>query len=125
MIFGIVPIKFRFRGKLRRLALIYKCFLDNPGVGLHPVQIARQTGIGFVEVNSLLESTPEMFVRLPRRPDGLTRFRMTSTATARSPEEIEKFLITEARKETLILYAFSAMIILILLIVAILVTPAL
>ena len=124
MMFGIIPIRFRFRGKLRRLARIYQCFLDNPGVGLHPTQIARHTGIGFQEVSARLEATPELFVKLPRRPDGITRYRLTSATAARSREEVEKFLISAARKESLILYAFGAMVMTILLIVAILVAPS-
>ena len=55
MMFGIIPIRFRFRGKLRRLARIYQCFLDHPSVGLHPTQIARYTGIGFQEVSARLD----------------------------------------------------------------------
>ena len=93
MIFGIIPIRFRFRGKLRRLAQIYQCFLDHPAVGLHPTQIARYTGIGFQEVSARLDATPELFVKLPRRPDGITRYRLTSTTAARSREEVERLLI--------------------------------
>jgi hypothetical protein len=124
MIFGIIPISFRFRGKLRRLARIYQCFLDHPATGLHPTQIARHTGIGFAEVNARLEATPELFVKLPKRPDGITRYRLTSTTAARSREEVEKFLINAARKESMILYAFGTMVLCILLIVVILVAPA-
>ncbi len=122
---GIIPIRFRFRGKLRRLARIYQCFLDHPGVGLHPTQIARHTGIGFQEVSACLEATPELFVKLPRRPDGITRYRLTTTTAARSREEVEKLLIVSARKESFILYAFATMVLGILLIVVILVAPAL
>lgn len=123
--FGIIPIQFRFRGKLRRLARIYQCFLDHPSVGLHPTQIARHTGIGFQEVSARLDATPELFVKLPRRPDGITRYRLTSATAARSREEVEKLLIGSARKESLILYAFGAMIVTILLIVVILMAPSL
>jgi hypothetical protein len=124
MMFGIIPIRFRFRGKLRRLARIYQCFLDHPSVGLHPTQIARYTGIGFQEVSARLDATPELFVKLPRRPDGITRYRLTSATAARSREDVEKFLVNAARKESLILYAFGAMVMTILLIVVILVAPA-
>ena len=123
--FGIIPISFRFRGKLRRLAQIYQCFIDHPGVGLHPTQIARHTGIAFAEVNARLEATPELFVKLPRRPDGITRYRLTSATAARSREEVEQLLIRSARKESMVLYAFTAMVMCILLIVAILVAPSL
>ena len=125
MVFGILPLRFRFRGKLRRLAQIYQCFIDHPGTGLHPTQIARYTGIGFQEVSARLESTPELFVKLPKRPDGITRYRLTSATAARSREEVERMLIRAARKESFILYAFAAMVISILLIVIILVAPSL
>ena len=123
MMFGIIPIGLRFRGKLRRLEDIYYCFVDNPGTALHPTQIARQTGIGFVEVNARLEATPELFVRIPRRPDGLTRYRLTSAMTARGPEDVERFMSRAARKESLLLYATGTMVLLMLLIVVILVGP--
>jgi hypothetical protein len=125
MMFGIIPISFRFRGKLRRLEDIYYCFLDNPGTGLHPTQIARKTGIGFGEVNTRLQATPELFVKLPRRPNDVTRYRLTSATTAQEPEDIEKFLSRSARKEGLLLYATGTMVLLILMIVVILVGPAL
>ena len=125
VILGIIPISFRFRGKLRRLSEIYFCFLDNEGKALHPTQIARQTGIGFIEVSARLEATPELFVRLPKRPDGITRYRLTSATAAKQPDEINQFLSREARKEGLLLYAFGTMVLLMLLIVVILVGPAL
>ena len=121
--FGILPIGFRFRGKLRRLEDIYYCFLDNPGVGLHPTQIARQTGLGFGEVNIRLQATPELFVRLPKRPDGITRYRLNTSTSAQNPEDIERFLSRAARKESLLLYATATMVLMLLLIVAILVGP--
>lgn len=123
MMLGIIPISFRFRGKLRRLAQIYQCFVDHPGKAMHPVEISRHTGIGFAEVSARLDATPELFVKLPRRPDGITRYRLTSSTTARSAEEVEKFLIGAARRESLVLYAFGTMIICLLLIVLAIVAP--
>jgi len=125
MMIGIIPIQFRFRGKLRRLALIYQCFVDHPDTALHPSQIARYTGIPFQEVAARLEATPELFVKLPKRPDGITRYRLTSATTARSREEVEQLLRRGARRESLVLYAFGTMVVLILLIVLIIVAPAL
>lgn len=124
MILGIIPITFRFRGKLRRLTDIYFCFLDNEGKALHPTQISRQTGIRFTEVSARLDATPELFVRLPKR-DGITRYRLTSATAAKEPEAVNQLLKREARKESLLLYAFGTMVLLILLIVVILVGPAL
>lgn len=124
MMLGVIPISFRFRGKLGRLRDIHQCFLDHPETGLHPTQIARHTGISFAEVNARLQATPELFVKLPRRPDGITRYRLTTSTSARSPEEVDRFLLGQARKESLLLYAFGAMLLLLLLIVVILVAPA-
>jgi hypothetical protein len=125
MILGLVPVTFRFRGKIRRLLDIYHCFLEEPGQGLHPTQISRRTGLGFAEVQARLEATPELFVKLPRRPDGITRYRVTSAMSAKSEEDVEAWLQRAARKETLILYAVGTMVLCVLLIVVILIGPAL
>ena len=124
MLLGVIPISFRFRGKLGRLSNIYLCFLDNDGKALHPTQIAKQTGIRFTEVSARLEATPELFVRLPKR-DGITRYRLTSATAAKEAEEVEAFLNREARKESLLLWAFGTMVLLMLLIVVLLLGPAL
>lgn len=124
MMLGFIPITFRFRGKLKRLLRMYDCFLDHPQTGLHPTQIARFTGLPFAEVNSRLQQTPELFVKLPGRGDGITRYRLTSAMAARDAEDVESFLIGQARRESLLLYAVGAMVLLLLLIVVILIGPA-
>ncbi len=125
MILGLIPISFRFRGKLNRLRDMYQCFLDHPDTGLHPIQISRHTGIPLADVNARLQATPELFVKLPRRRDGITRYRLTSATSARSPEQIDKFLEGQARRESLVLYAFGAMLACLLLIIVVLIGPAL
>lgn len=104
---------------------MYHCFLDDPHTALHPAQISRRTGIPFTEVSVRLEQTPELFVKLPRRPDGVTRYRLTSAASALTPEQVESMLMRQARKETFMLYAVGSMVLLLMLIVLILVGPAL
>lgn len=125
MMLGLLPISFRFRGREKRLNDILQCFRDHPDKGLHPTQISRHTGIAFADVNARLEATPELFVKLPGRGDGITRYRMTSSMAARTPEQAEAFVTAQARKETLILYAFGAMLVCLALIVVVLVGPAL
>ena len=121
--FSLIPLSFRFRGKVRRLFELYCCFLNHPGKGLHPTQISRLTGIAFADVLRLLERTPELFVRLPKR-DGVTRYRLTSAMTAREPEQVEQFLLRSARRESLVFYAFAVMMLCALLIVVMLMGPA-
>lgn len=125
MMLGLIPISFRFRGKLKRLRDMYQCFLDHPDKGLHPTQISRHTGIPLADVNTRLQATPELFVKLPGRRDGITRYRLTSATAARSPEQIDKFLESQARRESLMLYAFAAMLLCLLLIIVVLIGPAL
>lgn len=122
--FSLLPISFRFRGRVRRLFDLYHCFLRHPGKGLHPTQLARHTGISFADTVRLLERTPELFVRLPKR-DGITRYRLTSAMTARDPEQVEQFLLRNARRESLVFYAFGTMLLCVLLILIILIGPAL
>jgi hypothetical protein len=100
--------RFRFRGRTERLLTIYDCFQEHPDEALHPAQIARDTGISIQEVTNRLDATPELFVRLPKRPDGLTRYRLTTTARARSPEEVKATLESGARSESLSLFAVIA-----------------
>ena len=120
--FGIIPFNFRFRGKVGRLVDIYYCFIDAGNVALHPTQIARQTGIGFAEVARRLDATPELFVKLPRR-DGITRYRITTSASARSPGEVEALVKKYAERESLLLYAFGAMVFAMLVIVVLTIAP--
>ena len=121
----ILPFRFRFRGRTRRLLDLYRCFTEHPGTGLHPTQLSRHTGIGFAEVTRCLDSTPELFVRLPKRPDGITRYRLTSAMAAQGDEEVARYLARAARRENLILYALLGMLLCLFVIVALLLTPAL
>ena len=120
--FGIIPFNFRFRNKVRRIMDIYYCFLEEENVALHPTQIAKRTGIGFAEVARRLDATPELFVKLPRR-DGVTRYRMTTTASTRTPEETAELLNKYARRESWLLYAFGTMVLLMLIVVVLTIAP--
>ncbi|MEQ8690393.1 MAG: hypothetical protein RIC89_06090 [Pseudomonadales bacterium] len=119
--FGIVPFKFRFRGNVGKLLDIYYC-LGEAGTGLHPTQIAKRTNLSFAEVARRLDATPELFVKLPKR-DGITRYRITTSAAARSDEETEALLRKYAKREGYLLYAFSTMVLVLLLIVVLTIAP--
>ena len=72
--------------------------------------------ISFTEVARRLDATPELFVRLPKR-DGLTRYRITSSAVARSHDEVEALLRKAERNESMLFYAIAFMVLAILAIV--------
>jgi hypothetical protein len=120
--FGIIPFQFRFRGKVRRILDIYFCFLAEGSVALHPTQIARKTGISFAEVARRLDATPELFVKLPKR-DGITRYRVTTSASARKPEENEALVVKYAKRESLLLFTFGTMVFTMLAIIVLTIAP--
>ncbi len=110
---GIPLTRLRFRGRVSSLLAICDAFRQQPNVGLHPMQISKTTGLSMATVMARLDETPELFVRLPKR-DGLTRYRMATTAAAKSPDEVEAFIHREARRETMTLYAIGAIVLAVL-----------
>lgn len=117
-------IRFRFRGKVRRLFDIYLSFKDSGGNAMHPVEVARMANCTMQDASRHLADTPELFVRMPKRPDGLTRYRLTSQIAGRTPEEIEAMLHRLARRESVLLYIFGFMLILLIIIAFSLASPA-
>lgn len=117
--------RFRFRGKVRRIFDIYLSFLDNKGTAMHPMEVARMANMSLAEAARRLDDTPEIFIRLPARPDGLTRYRLTTRIAGRTPEEVEAMLNGFARRESLLLYVGGFMMLLLMVIALILIGPAL
>ena len=121
--FGIPTLEFRFRGKSRLLLDIYYCFIDQGSPALHPTQIAKHTGISFAEVARRLEATPELFVKLPTRAGDVTRYRITSSTSARSTQEVEALVQQNVQRESLLFYSLAAMVFLTLIIVVMTIAP--
>jgi hypothetical protein len=107
---GIPLGSFRFRGRLKTLVTVCETLRADPSHALHAAEVARATGIPMPRVNELLSTTPELFVRLPKR-DGITRYRLATSISSRSPAEIEAFIRRAARTETWTLYGIVAIVI--------------
>jgi hypothetical protein len=120
---GIPTLEFRFRGKSRLLLDIYYCFIEQGSPALHPTQIAKHTGISFAEVARRLEATPELFVKLPTRAGDVTRYRITSSTSARSAQEVEALVQQNVQRESLLFYSLAAMVFLTLIIVVMTIAP--
>ncbi len=97
----------RFRGRTAALLAICQAFHDTPGVGLHPVQISKASGLSMAATLARLDETPELFIRLPKR-DGLTRYRLATSMAAKTPDEIEAYILRAARGEMMSVYAVAA-----------------
>ena len=95
---------FRFRGKTRRLLALVDRFLAEPDKGLSPAQLGRDAGIALYDAARMLDQTPELFVKLPRRGDGITRYRLASSIAARGEAGIADFVRRQARRESWIFY---------------------
>ena len=121
----LAPWKFRFRGKTGGLLGIVDCFRKEPNKGLAVVQVARASGMPIHDAAKLLEATPELFVKLPGRGDGITRYRLASSVAARSDKQIGDLVQRHARRESGIFYALMLMALLTLVVLAMIVVPSL
>lgn len=100
----LAPWTFRFRGRTGLILAIVDSFLNEPNKGLAPTHIAREAGLPVYDVVRTLRRTPELFVKLPGRGDGITRYRLASSVAARGGEQIEALIERHARRETWLFY---------------------
>lgn len=114
---------FRFRGKTGRLLRLVDCFLRDPHRGLAPAHLGREAGLPIYETARLLDQTPELFVKLPRRGDGVTRYRLASAAAARGEDGIAELVRRHARFESWIFYLLVATAVLLALVVLLALAP--
>ena len=114
---------FRFRGKTGRLLKLVDCFLQQPGGGLSPAHLGREAGIALYDTARMLDQTPELFVKLPRRGDGITRYRLASSVAARGQDGIVELVRRHARRENWIFYLLVAAAALLTLVVLLALVP--
>lgn len=122
---AINSFSFRIRGRITRLMGIYQLFAKSPETGLHPAQIARAARMSILDVDERLRRTPELFVKIPKRKDGVTRYRLTSAVAGLSEAEVKAMLTHLARRETIMLYTGMAVLLLLFSIMLILIGPTL
>lgn len=113
----------RYLGKQGRIRALYDA-LAGERKALHPVQLSKETGMDMFEVQRRLEGCPELFVKLPRNPEGLVRWRLTSTATTLEPEAVDRIIEDRARSEQLTVTAYVVVLVSVLLVVLFTVVPA-
>ncbi len=100
----LAPWTFRFRGRTALILAIVESFVKEPNKGLAPTHIAREAGLPIYDVVKTLRRTPELFVKLPGRGDGITRYRLASSVAARGEEQIHALVQRNARRETWLYY---------------------
>ena len=121
----LAPWTFRFRGRTRHILTLVDGFLEEPNKGLAPTQIAREAGLPVYDVVKTLRRTPELFVKLPGRGDGITRYRLASSVAARGQQQIEALVQRNARRESWLFYGLVSIGALLFLVVLMVLVPAL
>jgi len=100
----------RYLGRERQIEALFQAFDAVDRQALHPIQISRETGLDMHQVQQRLDTCTELFVRLPRNPEGLVRYRMTSSAAALNATAVEQLIRSRARSERLQVAATIAII---------------
>lgn len=100
----------RYLGRERQIEALFEAFAAADGQALHPIQICRETGLDMHQVQQRLDNCPELFVRLPRNPEGLVRYRITSSAAALGGGQVQQLIRKRARSEQLQVAATIAII---------------
>ncbi|MCC5887658.1 MAG: hypothetical protein JJT88_14585 [Gammaproteobacteria bacterium] len=91
----------RYLGRERQIEALFETFQAADGQAMHPIQISRETGLDMHVVQQRLDNCPELFVRLPRNPEGLVRYRITSSASVLDVAEVQQLIRRRARSEQL------------------------
>ncbi|MCC5873237.1 MAG: hypothetical protein JJU22_12625 [Gammaproteobacteria bacterium] len=91
----------RYLGRERQIEALFQTFQEAEGQALHPIQICRETGLDMHQVQQRLDHCPELFVRLPRNPEGLVRYRITSSAAVLDASQVKQLIRRRARSEQL------------------------
>ena len=100
----------RYLGRERQIIALFEVFAAAEGQAMHPIQISRETGLDMHLVQQRLDTCSELFVRLPRNPEGLVRYRITSSAAALDLTQVEQLIRRRARSEQLQVAATIAII---------------
>ena len=91
---------FRFRRRVATILAIYNCLKSSDKRILHPSEISRATGFHMMTVVRILTQTPELFFRVPPKPNnGLTGYALTTATYARKENDVINFVKRRARLE--------------------------
>ncbi len=100
----------RYLGRERQIEALYTALREAEGKARHPAELSREVGLDMLAIRERLDACPELFVRLPRNPEGLVRYRITSSAATLDPEQVTALIKRRARSEQLQLAAGIAII---------------
>lgn len=88
---------------------------------LHPTEVGRVAGMHFMTAERLLRSCDELFMKLPRSADGVTRYHLRPTVRALDDDGRRALLARLVLGETILLYTslFAGLSVLVLGVIAV------
>ncbi len=120
------PLRLTFSRYRKHKALIleiYEIFVDSPKRLLHPIEISRECGLHMLDVIEILESAPEIFLRLPSTRQSVTKYGLRPSIAVQSQAEIEQFIARRAKRETYLFFAVVSIVVLVFVVVALSTVP--
>jgi hypothetical protein len=112
----------RFRGRERWLKEVYRALVAESRA-LHPVEVARVTGLSVRDADTLLRSTPELFVRMPLRRGEPSRFRLASHVGAMTAEDVTEMIMDRARGERMLAFGVLMIVLSAVVVMALMLLP--
>ena len=87
------------------------------------MEISKLSGVHMLDVSNTLNNFPELFMRVPRRSDGLTRYALITSVAAMDEDTVRKMVANCARRETWLYHAILWSVLGVLTVLAIQVFP--
>ena len=87
------------------------------------MEISRWTGVHMLDISRTLDSVPELFMRVPRRQDGLTQYALITSVAAMTEEDVQELVRKHARRESWLYHVVLWSILVVLALLALQVFP--
>lgn len=98
---------FRFYRRHRKILAIYETFLMSSKRRLHPLEIGRESRMHTLEVLKVLQTTPEIFLKVPgSHSAGTSLYALRPSIVAQSSEQVIEYVDRLARRDRLLYFAF-------------------
>ena len=100
--------RLRFYRHEKTLNALWKAFNERPRQALTTGDLAEITGLPIEDVHARLTQTPEMFLKLPPKPNTNTRYRLAMRVEHQAADAVAAYVRSVARSELRIRVAFAS-----------------
>ncbi len=96
---------FRFRRRHKKILAVYDAFNESPKRTMHPYEIGRWAGLHSMDVIDVMQSTPELFLKVPGKEDVGAFYALRPSVVAQGEESVTDFIRKCARRDALLYYS--------------------